>query len=173
MYEGEGSSFATTRKSGNILPINIIRYVSTILGETKKMLTSWIISTWLATAGCGINCASGVIANLKVESKLEHCIVTKSGAALAQWAGARKQRLMREHPDWCTRPTSQLEFLVHELKEIGTWESLKRSPSPEAAARQFMLEFERPRSQGYGAQQYREGIARSVQMELRNNGITP
>lgn len=132
-------------------------------------MTIAFIAGWLHLAGCSVACQSGIIANLEPESRLQPCIVTRSGAGLAQWAGARRRRLLATYRErWCDL-NNQLSFLVTELTEMGLRDRLFASTSPEAAATLFRDQFERPRIRAAS----RKRRAREIYGQLVAAGAVP
>lgn len=110
------------------------------------MLSAAWVAAWFIAHGCSPACAAGITANLEAESALDPCIVSTSGIGLAQWAGERRRRLQRLlGRGWCGAE-AQLGHILTELDEFGIRERLFRSTDPSAAARLFMLEFEKPRN---------------------------
>lgn len=103
----------------------------------------------LATHGCTLACASGVIANLSIESGLDPASAGRSGIGLAQWGGPRKRRLLIALGSRWTNARSQVAFIVTELREMGLAERLFRMTDPGEAAVLFAREYERPRSRIY------------------------
>ena len=128
-----------------------------------KMLA---IVTYLATQGCGLPCASGLLANFVTEvgPGLDPCTISHSGIGLPQWAGHRKRRMMATLGHrWC-QIDAQLGFVFTELREMGLLDRLLRATDPAEAARIFMHGFERPRSRD---PRHRMAKARSIYRELQ------
>lgn len=108
-----------------------------------------LIVAWLAVAGCKLPCAAGIVANFEAEvgPRLNPCTVSRSGAGLAQWAGARRRRMLAAlGADWCTGYARQLAFVDAELREIGLRDRLYAATDPGAAAALFVRGYEQPRN---------------------------
>lgn len=100
---------------------------------------------WLALQGCALPCASGIIANFEIESRLQPRAVSRSGAGMAQWSGRRRSRLLATLGAGWRDGYAQLRFMVMELGELGLRDRLFAERDPADAARLFMLRFECPR----------------------------
>lgn len=106
------------------------------------------IVTWLSLHGCGIPCASGILANFVTEvgPALDPCTVGPSGSGLPQWAGVRRRRMLATlGQGWCNIE-AQLGFVWTELREMHLIDRLLRAADPGFAAEMFMIEFEQPRN---------------------------
>lgn len=90
--------------------------------------------------------AAGIVGNLKQESGLNP---KAPGGGLAQWLGSRLESLHNFAASRGASPESagvQLEFIWHELTttERGTLAALRKTSTPQAAARVFSEQYERP-----------------------------
>ncbi len=90
--------------------------------------------------------AAGVLGNLQQESGTDP---TATGGYMAQWLGARLEGLLafaRRQGSPVTSAALQAEYIEHELtgSERGALLALKRTSTPEQAARVFSELYERP-----------------------------
>lgn len=114
---------------------------------------------WLVLHNCSVPGAAGIVANLHAESQLDPSARSRSGAGLAQWAGARRKRLLQTLGRGWTDGYTQLRFLRSEALESGLWERVCRLQDAGLAARIWMREFERPRARSSA---HRESLARTI-----------
>lgn len=122
-------------------------------------MTVVAVMTWLTLHSCSVPGAAGIVANLHAESRLDPVSLSRSGAGIAQWAGARRRRLLSTLGRQWTDGYAQLRFLRSEALETGLWERVCRLQDAGLAARIFMREFERPRARSSA---HRESLARNI-----------
>lgn len=97
--------------------------------------------------GLTANQAAGIVGNLKQESSLNP---SAAGGFLAQWLGARLRGLEAfaagKHVNVAGNTQVQLDYIWQELNssEKGTLTALRKTKTPQEAARVFSQGFERP-----------------------------
>jgi hypothetical protein len=134
-------------------------------------MTVLALVSLLTLHGCSLAGAAGVVANLQAESGLNPEAVRGGQLGLPQWQGARRRRLLATFGRRWRDPVAQVSLIVAELRELRLWAPVcGAGADAEAAARIFMLEFERPRARNPS---YRMGLARAVYGQMaahRNEG---
>jgi Phage tail lysozyme len=119
---------------------------SSTTGQPSVPVSAQALS-FFESKGLTRNQAAGIIGNLKQESGLN---ASESGGFLAQWLGTRLQGLdsfaAGKHQTVAGNATVQLEYIWQELTtdEAGTLAALKKTKTPEEAAKVFSELFERP-----------------------------
>lgn len=103
---------------------------------------------FLIKQGIPSHIAMGILANGIAESGLS-TESKKEGLGIFQWIGIRAQRFraMRSRLVGNNEFEKQLSFMLYELKttESATANALRGARTPEAAARIFLVKFERPK----------------------------
>lgn len=118
--------------------------------EEVEALALWYFGAELNIKGeqpLSKNQIAGIVGNLQQESGLDP---NAPGGFLAQWIGARRTALdsfaAAKHTSAAGNAHVQLEYIWHELNttQKGALAALRRTKTPEEAARVFSQQFERP-----------------------------
>lgn len=87
---------------------------------------------WLTAHGYDAPHRDAVLSYVGHESGYETNVVTRTGACLFQWAGARRRRLMDEYgrcPSWWR----QMIFADHELRNVRAYRCFWTGANPAGA----------------------------------------
>jgi len=119
------------------------------LNGSEKTSSDYIIRYLVKTTDLTVQQAAGIAGNIATETIFtwETGIVGDNGQSfgLCQWHKNRAEDLLKEKPNNYLDPNVQLDFIWKELttKNLGLTE-LKQAKSAGAAAKIFMLKFEKP-----------------------------
>ncbi|HUE26304.1 MAG TPA: phage tail tip lysozyme [Solirubrobacteraceae bacterium] len=148
-----GSTIASAAKGkpdhANATTPETVASTSTISPAGKAAETGnagQVVYSYLTKQGLTAAQAAGVVGNLQQESSLNPA---EPGGGLAQWIGSRWSALVAFAGKQGASPDSaalQAEYLWHELttSERGALTALKKTTTPQQAARVFSEQYERP-----------------------------
>ncbi len=144
IIDAAGKKLGVTERA---LPNLQIKSVRRILGgtPTSDSFASTVLNFFM-NKGLSENQSRGILGNLMQESRGNHRAINKTSGAtgIAQWLGARKQRLQQRYGNNSSLE-QQLNFIWEELNttEKGAFQKLLNTNTVADATRAFAQHFER------------------------------